>query len=215
MEQEKKISDGAEKQSEPLTDEKEAPKTDSDSPTDTLPQEPSSSAFLTAAVPISSLAQRPVPIDPGTQVRGGKLGEESTSMRIVAVRNAVLFPHNVVPFMAGRDLSAEAIEKAAKSAAPIGIISQKDQAQENPEHTDLHTVGTEARILKVIRFPDGTFGAVMQGVRRFRINRYLQVDPTEMTAEVTYLKDDDCDLMDLKLSALARNLKQISSNIGL
>ena len=96
---------------------------------------------------------------------------------ILALKNTVLFPGIVIPITVGRDKSIKAINKAYNNDKLIAVLSQKESKVENPNQDDLFQIGTVARILKLLRMPDGTTTAILQGRRRFQLNRMLQDDP--------------------------------------
>ncbi len=141
--------------------------------------------------------------------------EKSARLLILPVRGAVLFPHNILPLTAGKEWSAKAIQRALKAGDSMGIVAQRDPEKMDAGLSDLYSVGTEARILKIIRFPDGTQGAVVQGSRRFRI---LNQVPTEMVATSRSSDELYADVQffeeerkqpSLRVSALGRGLRQL------
>ena len=75
---------------------------------------------------------------------------------LLALRNTVLFPGVVIPITVGRDRSIRLIKEANKKKLAIGVVSQKDVDVEIPLGDDLNKVGTVARIMKMLRMPDGT-----------------------------------------------------------
>src|ERR1043166_5371379 len=74
---------------------------------------------------------------------------------LLPLRNTVLFPGVVLPITVGRDKSIKAVNDAYKTDKLIGVIAQKDSNVEDPEIKDLESVGTIAKIIKVIKMPDG------------------------------------------------------------
>lgn len=133
------------------------------------------------------------------------------TLTILPIRGAVLFPHNVLPLTVGKEWSQESIEQAIKASDNIGIITQLNTDEESRDPSGLYTVGTEARILKIIRFPDGTQGAVVQGARRFRVRSYLQTSKESdepLRALVDYFEDTK-GAESLEISALGRGLRQL------
>ena len=88
---------------------------------------------------------------------------------ILALKNTVLFPGIVIPITVGRDKSIKAISKAYETNRMIGVLSQRDSKTEEPFEKDLFRGGTIARILKLIKMPDGTTTAILQGRRRFKL----------------------------------------------
>ncbi len=96
---------------------------------------------------------------------------------ILPVRNTVLFPGVVLPITAGRDKSIKLIRDAYQGNKTIGVVAQKDAETEDPKAEDLHTVGTVARIIKILQMPDGNTTAIIQGKRRFVTEEMLQENP--------------------------------------
>jgi len=78
------------------------------------------------------------------------------NMPILALKNTVLFPGNMIPIMVGRDKSIKAINHAYKNNRIIGVVSQKDTDVEDPSFDDIYHRGTIARIIKLIKMPDGS-----------------------------------------------------------
>jgi len=99
------------------------------------------------------------------------------SLPILSLRNTVLFPGVVIPITAGRDKSIKLINDANKGGKVIGVVAQKDEDVEDPKATDIHQTGTVARILKVLKMPDGNTTVIIQGKKRFAIDQVLTEDP--------------------------------------
>jgi ATP-dependent Lon protease len=74
---------------------------------------------------------------------------------ILPLRNSVLFPGVVIPITAGRDASIQLVKDANKGDKIIGVVAQKNEKIDDPELADLHEVGTVAKILKLLKMPDG------------------------------------------------------------
>jgi ATP-dependent Lon protease len=96
---------------------------------------------------------------------------------ILALKNTVLFPSVVIPITVGRDKSIKAINAAYAADRVIGVLSQRDLNVEDPAADDLFEVGTVARIIKLLKMPDGTLTAILQGRRRFRLREMISEDP--------------------------------------
>lgn len=99
------------------------------------------------------------------------------SLPILPLRNTVLFPGVVVPITAGRNKSIRLIKDANGANKLIGVVSQKHEQVEDPAEPDLNRVGTVARILRVLQMPDGSTTIIIQGKKRFKINRITRSDP--------------------------------------
>ncbi|WP_299885603.1 endopeptidase La [uncultured Lacinutrix sp.] len=99
------------------------------------------------------------------------------TLPILSLRNTVLFPGVVIPITAGRDKSIKLINDANKGNKVIGVVSQKDEAVEDPKAGDLHEIGTVARILKVLKMPDGNTTVIIQGKKRFGLAEVITEEP--------------------------------------
>lgn len=82
--------------------------------------------------------------------------EFPNELPILPLRNNVLFPGVVIPITVGRDKSIRLIRDANKGNKTIGVVSQKNKEVETPEFEDLHTVGTVAQIVRMLKMPDGS-----------------------------------------------------------
>lgn len=96
---------------------------------------------------------------------------------ILPVRNTVLFPGVVIPITVGRDKSINLIKEANAGDKIIGVISQKDQKVEEPNIENLYSIGTIARIIKMLKMPDGSTTVIIQGKRKFRLLDIVETEP--------------------------------------
>ncbi len=96
---------------------------------------------------------------------------------ILPLRNTVLFPGVVIPITAGRDKSIKLLNEANNGNKPIGVISQKDEEVEDPSIKDINKTGTVARILRVLKMPDGNTTVIIQGKKRFKIEEIIADEP--------------------------------------
>jgi ATP-dependent Lon protease len=99
------------------------------------------------------------------------------TLPILALKNSVLFPTIVIPINIGRDRSIKAINQASDTDKWVAVFSQRDLKVEDPTGEDLYEIGTLARILKMLRMPDGSLTAVLRGRQRIRRKRMLQTQP--------------------------------------
>ncbi|GAA4114179.1 endopeptidase La [Aquimarina addita] len=98
-------------------------------------------------------------------------------LSILPLRNTVLFPGVVIPITAGRDKSIKLLNDANVGNKTIGVVSQKEEEVENPSSKDINTVGVVARILRVLKMPDGNTTVILQGKKRFKIDEILEETP--------------------------------------
>jgi len=95
--------------------------------------------------------------------------ELPSTLPILSLRNTVLFPGVVIPITASRDKSIKLIKDANNFNKLIGVVAQKDESVEDPKVNDIYTIGTVAKILKVLQMPDGNTTVIIQGKKRFEI----------------------------------------------
>ncbi|MBL7737194.1 MAG: LON peptidase substrate-binding domain-containing protein, partial [Chitinophagaceae bacterium] len=137
---------------------------------------------------------------------------------LLPLRNTVLFPGVVLPITVGRDKSINAVNEAYKADKLIGVVAQKDSEVEEPSAKDLEDIGTIARIVKLIKMPDGGTTVIIQGKKRFRIGRILSDDPcfkavVEALEEEEAPKDQDFEAYVANIRDLASQIIQLSPNI--
>ncbi|TYP95053.1 ATP-dependent Lon protease [Fodinibius salinus] len=130
---------------------------------------------------------------------------------ILPLKNTVLFPGVVVPITVGRDRSLELVKEAYESDKTIGVVSQKDEENEDPDPQDLYKVGTVAEILKLIKMPDGSRSVVIQGKTTFEVEEFLQKDPY-FKAQVKPYKQE-IDVEGVELDASIRSVKETATKI--
>ena len=139
--------------------------------------------------------------------------EESYSdiLPLLALKNTVLFPGIVIPITVNRDKSIQAITEAYEGDRIIGVVSQKDHKVEQPVGSDLYRVGTIARIIKLIRVPDGTTTAILQGRKRFQVQQIVSETPFfKGTASVLPYSDPDNKLeFEALIASIIDKAKQI------
>lgn len=96
---------------------------------------------------------------------------------LLALKNTVLFPGLVIPITVGRNRSQKALEASGKTDKMIAVVSQRDTQIEDPELEDLYEVGTVAKIVKVLKMPDGSTTAILQGRKKFHLEAITQEEP--------------------------------------
>ncbi len=134
------------------------------------------------------------------------------TLPILPLRNTVLFPGVVIPITAGRDKSISLIKYANKGSKAIGVVSQKDEETEDPGVQDINTLGTVARILRVLQMPDGNTTVIIQGKKRFEIAEVLTEKPY-MTATIREVEDEEVDQQGEEFLAIIDSIKDIALQI--
>jgi ATP-dependent Lon protease len=90
------------------------------------------------------------------------------------LRDIVVFPHMVAPLFVGRDRSVAALEHAMRNDKTIFLATQKDARLDDPGPEDIYNVGTVSTVLQLLRLPDGTVKALIEGKNRARIERFVE-----------------------------------------
>jgi ATP-dependent Lon protease len=145
--------------------------------------------------------------------------EVPEDLPLLSLRNTVLFPGVVIPITVGRDRSIRLVKDAHKNEQRIGVVSQKNDDIEIPNGTDLNEVGTVAKVIKMLRMPDGSNTVILQGQKRFKWTEIVQEEPymkarvVEYDAENLPPKDDEHKALMESLKELAIEIIQLSPNI--
>ncbi|NAS30241.1 endopeptidase La [Flavobacteriaceae bacterium R38] len=134
------------------------------------------------------------------------------TLPILPLRNTVLFPGVVIPITAGRDKSINLIKDANAGNKVIGVVSQKDESVEDPSIDDINSLGTVARILKVLQMPDGNTTVIIQGKKRFEIDEVLVTEPY-MTATVKEVSEIRPENDNEEFKAIIDSIKDLSLQI--
>ncbi len=130
---------------------------------------------------------------------------------ILALKNTVLFPSIIIPITVGRDKSIKAINEAYDTGRMIAVLSQKDSKVETPKSKDLYHKGTIARIVKLLRMPDGTITAILQGRTRFELESMVEEHPI-LRGKIGVLKT--IEVKDkLRFQALIESIKDLAKQI--
>src|SRR3954467_15167891 len=140
-----------------------------------------------------------------------KITDVPDNIPVLPLRNTVLFPGVVLPITVGRDKSIKAVNDSYKSNKLIGVLAQTDSSIEDPEVKDLCSIGTIARIVKLIKMPDGGTTIIIQGKKRFALDEITTDDPY-FKARVKLL-DEDVIPKDEDFSAYVSNIKDVAGQI--
>jgi ATP-dependent Lon protease len=144
--------------------------------------------------------------------------EIPNELPILPLRNTVLFPGVVLPITVGRDKSIQAVNEAYKTNKLVGVVAQKDSNVEDPTVIDLEYTGTIAKVVKLIKMPDGGTTVIIQGKKRFRINMLTSDDPyfkasIEVLQEEPTPEDENFKAVAGSIKDMAAQIIQLSPNI--
>jgi ATP-dependent Lon protease len=122
---------------------------------------------------------------------------------VLPLRDIVVFPHMIVPLFVGREKSIRALEEVMKADKPILLATQQNAADDDPATDAIFTTGTLARVLQLLKLPDGTVKVLVEGAARARIRRYLPADGY-YAAEAEAIADDPIEAIEAE--ALSRSV---------
>ncbi|AKU91522.1 endopeptidase La [Vulgatibacter incomptus] len=158
---------------------------------------------------MSDESKKNSPVGPG--IPPVTIEELPQVLPILPLRNSVFFPGGVLPLAVGRQKTIALIKDAVRDDQVIGVVTQRRAEEEDPGAADLHSVGTVARIVKLLKMGEDNYSLVVQGISRFRI--------TELIQEAPYLKarvepvEEAKPGEDVEVEALAINLKKLAREV--
>src|SRR6266576_1332958 len=127
---------------------------------------------------------------PDSTAMGGAAASSSPQvpdvLSILPLRSFVVFPGTILPLTVGRAGSIKLLDEMLPNSKIIGLLSYRDESKEDPLPQDLYSVGTAAIILKLLRQGDDRVVVVVQGLRRFALQKIVQTTPF-LRAEVELL----------------------------
>jgi len=134
---------------------------------------------------------------------------ETTSLKLptklkypaLPLRDIVVFPYMIVPLFVGREKSIFALEEALEKDQKVLLLTQKDAGEDDPQETDLYQVGCAANIVQLLKLPDGTVKALVEGQKRVRVQSF---ESNENYLEACVEPLEDVDSENPEISALLR-----------
>ena len=122
---------------------------------------------------------------------------------ILPLRDVVVYPHMVIPLFVGREKSIVALDQAMESGKDIFLVAQTQADVDEPEESDLYLIGTVAKILQLLKLPDGTVKVLVEGAARARLHE-LEIDDCFSAGAEMLDEDDEGD--DRELDVLSRSV---------
>jgi ATP-dependent Lon protease len=134
------------------------------------------------------------------------------TLPLMPVRDVVIFTDMLLPLFVGRDKSIRAVDEAVRKDNYLMLATQVDPGIEDPNPDEIYLVGTVARILRMLKLPDGRLKALVQGVAKARIRRYVR-KRSFFRVKVELIRQEECDETGLELEALMRTVRENSEKI--
>ena len=131
------------------------------------------------------------------------MNEEVRTYPVLPLRDIVVFPHMVVPLFVGRDKSVRALETVMEADREILLVAQRDAGNDDPSEDEIYRLGVVAKVLQLLKLPDGTVKVLVEGGRRAEITQYTTTDEF-FEAEAVELDEAEGD--EAEVEALARSV---------
>jgi ATP-dependent Lon protease len=136
---------------------------------------------------------------------------ETHLLPVLPLRDIVVFPHMVVPLFVGREKSISALEEVMRQEKRIMLLTQKDANNDDPGHDDIYAHGCIAKILQLLKLPDGTVRVLVEGQDRAMIEAFTEkTEFMEATVAVTETVVEN----KLKAKALAKQVREKFESYG-
>jgi ATP-dependent Lon protease len=131
-------------------------------------------------------------------------------LSILPLRNSVAFPFSVIPLGVGIPRSIKLVEDALEGNRTIGLVAMKDSSIEEPQPGQVYEVGTVAKVHQMHRAPDKSLQVIVEGLERFRIERWLGSEPY-LQARIALAPD----VLEqgVELDALVRSLRDLAEEV--
>ncbi|KPK71572.1 DNA-binding protein [candidate division TA06 bacterium SM23_40] len=137
--------------------------------------------------------------------REGEIIEINEALPLLPLRDIVIFPYMIIPLLVGRPASVMAIEEAMMENKIIFLVSQLDPEVSDIGPEDLHSVGTIARLIQLLRLPDNTIKVLVEGLARAEIKRFLPSEEGAQRVKLTPLTREV--VSGVEIEALHRSVK--------
>ncbi|MGD8881825.1 MAG: endopeptidase La [Desulfobacterales bacterium] len=142
----------------------------------------------------------------------GASADIPTSLPLLPVRDIVIFSDMVLPLFVGRKKSIRAVEEGMAKDGFVMLATQKDPAIENPGTDDIYTIGTVSRVLRMLKLPDGSLKALVQGSVKARIKNYLK-KRSSYRVKIEFVEEQPVEEISLEIEALMRAVGENSEKI--
>ncbi len=134
------------------------------------------------------------------------------TLPLMSVRDIVIFNDMLLPLFVGREKSVRAVEEAVAKNGYLFLATQKDPGIENPEQDQIFSVGTVSRILRMLKLPDGSVKALVQGIAKARIVKYVS-KKSLYRVKIEIIEEEPVKEINLEIEALMRNVREHSEKI--
>jgi len=148
----------------------------------------------------------------GEELPGASPTDIPQVLPVLAVRDIVVFNYMILPLFVGREKSVQAVDAALSGDRYILILTQKDEAVEDPDPDELYMTGTVGMIMRMLKMPDGRLKVLVQGLARAKVTRFTSNDPYHI-AELEPLMEPETPPLTSEQEALVRSSREQSERI--
>src|SRR5438067_1547056 len=124
---------------------------------------------------------------------------------ILPVRDAVIFPHAVIPLTVGRESSVKLINDVQQNNGMLVVLTQRDKRVDSPAPADLYEIGTVSMVHRVMKTPEGNLFVIIMGVSRTKVGHFTNFDPY-LRAAISPIPDEREDEAAVDFQALRRTV---------
>ncbi|MFH1582065.1 MAG: endopeptidase La [Pseudomonadota bacterium] len=142
----------------------------------------------------------------------GKDTDIPAVLPLMPVRDVVIFSDMLLPLFVGREKSVRAVEEAVTRDSFLMLVTQKDPNVEDPKPNEIYRVGTVSRILRMLKLPDGSVKALVQGISKARIVRYVKKKDLYLV-KIEIIAENPVKKISLEVEAMMRNVRDYSKKI--
>jgi len=134
------------------------------------------------------------------------------TLPLMPVRDVVIFSDMLLPLFVGREKSVRAVEEAISKTRFLLVATQIEPGIENPKEAEIYTIGTVCKILRMLKLPDGRVKALVQGIAKARIKKYVR-KRSLFRVNIDILEEESMEQPDLETKALMRIIREHSEKI--
>ena len=144
--------------------------------------------------------------------------KKTERLPMIPIRDVVVFPHMMIPFVIGRPTSVQALEFALEGSKRVFLATQMDASLDEPKATDIYAVGTAANIVQSVKLSDGNIKVLVEGVQRVRAIRHSN-EPGFFVADVELLEETSLssarsNLLIKKLQTIFEQFSKLSHHVN-
>jgi ATP-dependent Lon protease len=132
--------------------------------------------------------------------------KKTERLPMIPIRDVVVFPHMMIPFVIGRPTSVRALEFALEGSKRVFLATQMDASIDEPKASDIFAIGTVANIVQSVKLSDGNIKVLVEGIQRVRAIRYSN-DPGFFVADVELL--DETSISSARTNLLIKRLQTV------